>query len=65
MSRDKKPKKANKRKYTDPKTGNYRHADGDRRRRDVGPDVKQAIRDKQIRREFDGGTPTDDPPAAE
>lgn len=61
MASDKKPKKANKAKYTNPKTGEFRHADGDRRRRG-GPNVDQAIRDKKTRQVFNGGIPTDDPP---
>lgn len=30
------------------RTGPFRHADGDRRWRGVGPDAKQAIRDKKL-----------------
>jgi hypothetical protein len=62
MSSDKKPNKAKKSKYAT-KTGEFRHSDGDRRRRG-GPSADQAIRDKRTRQAFDGGVPTDDPPAA-
>ncbi|MBA4192215.1 MAG: hypothetical protein C0467_29960 [Planctomycetaceae bacterium] len=61
MASDKKPRKANKGKYTNPKTGEFRHTDGDRRRRG-GPNVDQAIRDKKIRQSFTGGIPEDEPP---
>ncbi|HVL11045.1 MAG TPA: hypothetical protein VM529_00670 [Gemmata sp.] len=61
MASDKKPNKAKKSKYAT-KSGEYRHSDGDRRRRG-GPNVEQAIRDKKTRQTFDGGVPTDDPPA--
>jgi hypothetical protein len=61
MASDKKPNKAKKSKYAS-KTGEFRHSDGDRRRRG-GPSADQATRDKKIRRAFDGGVPTDDPPA--
>jgi hypothetical protein len=62
MASDTKPKKANKSKYADPKTGEFRHADGDRRHRKVGAMAKQAGKNKQLRREFDGGIPIDEPP---
>lgn len=58
MARDEKPKKG---KYTDPKTGAFRHADGDRRHR-RGASAKQAIKNKKIAREFDGGVPIDELP---
>jgi hypothetical protein len=61
MARDKKAKKANKSKYADKKTGQFRHTDGDRRHRG-GPNAKQAIKNKKILREFDGGIPSDNPP---
>ncbi|VTS03057.1 unnamed protein product [Gemmata massiliana] len=61
MARDQKPQKANKKKYADPKTGEFRHADGDRRHRH-GASAKQAIKNKKIIREFDGGAPVDEPP---
>jgi hypothetical protein len=62
MARDKKPSKAKKSKYADPKTGEFRHADGDRRHRKFGAIAKRAGKDKQLRREFGGGVPVDDPP---
>ena len=58
MASDKKPRKANKSKYANPKTGEFRHSDGDRRRRG-GPTADQAIRDKKIRQTFNGGAPVD------
>jgi hypothetical protein len=61
MASDKKPNKAKKSKYTS-KTGEFRHTDGDRRRRG-GPTADQATRDKKRRQTF-GGIPTDDPPAS-
>ncbi len=64
MASDKKPRKANKGKYTNPKTGEFRHTDGDRRHRG-GPNADRAIRDKKIRQSFTGGIPADDPPAPE
>lgn len=63
MASDEKPKKANKSKYANPKTGEFRHTDGDRRHR-RGASAKQAIRDKKTRQAF-GGVPADDPPPAE
>lgn len=60
MAGDKKPKKANKGKYAT-KTGEFRHTDGDRRRRG-GPTADQAVRDKKTRQSFTG-IPADDPPA--
>lgn len=60
MASDKKQKQAKKGKYAT-KTGEFRHTDGDRRRRG-GPSVDQAIRDKKTRQTFTGGVPTDDPP---
>jgi hypothetical protein len=61
MASDKRPKKAKKSKYAT-RTGEFRHSDGDRRRRG-GPDCDQATRDKKIRQTFTGGIPIDDPPA--
>ena len=61
MAHDKKPNKAKKSKYAS-KTGEFRHTDGDRRRRG-GPTADQATRDKKLRQTF-GGIPTDHPPAA-
>lgn len=55
MARDKKPDKANKGKYADPKTGQFRHTDGDRRHRG-GPSAKDAIKHKQQMQE-QGGLP--------
>ena len=53
MPRDEKPKKG---KYTDPKTGQYRHTDGDRRHR-RGASAKDAI--KQKRQMQEKGLPPD------
>ncbi len=64
MASDKKRKQAKKGKYTNPKTGEFRHTDGDRRRRG-GPNVEQAIRDKKTRQTFTGGIPVDEPPPDE
>lgn len=58
MARDKKPKKANKGKYADPKTGEFRHTDGDRRHRG-GAYAKDAIKHKRMMQE-QGGLPPDD-----
>ena len=55
-------KKAKKSKYST-RTGEYRHSDGDRRRRG-GASVDQAIRDKRARQTFSGGIPVEDPPPA-
>ena len=64
MARDEKPKKAKNKKYADPKTGLFRHPDGDRRHRG-GASAKQAIKDKKTQHEFDGGgPPADAPPQA-
>ena len=52
MSRDKKPKKA---KYIDPKTGQFRHTDGDRRHR-RGSSAKDAVKQKRKLQEL-GGLP--------
>lgn len=62
MGAEKKRNKPKKGKYTNPRTGEFRHTDGDRRRRG-GPDVNQAIRDKKIRQTFDGGVPDNEPPS--
>ena len=61
MAGDKKPNKANKKKYTDPKTGAFRHTDGDRRHR-RGASAKDAIKNKRLMHE-QGGVPPDEPPA--
>jgi hypothetical protein len=63
MARDKKPQKANKKKYTDPKTGEFRHSDGDRRHR-RGASAKGAIKHKRLMQEL-GGLPPEEPPAEE
>jgi hypothetical protein len=55
MSRDKKPNKPKKAKYTDPKTGAFRHTDGDRRHR-LGASAKEAGNHKKRLREM-GGLP--------
>jgi hypothetical protein len=52
MPRDKKPKKG---KYTDPKTGEFRHTDGDRRHR-LGASAKDAVKHKKQMQE-QGGLP--------
>lgn len=57
MTHDDKPKKANKSKYADPKTGEFRHADGDRRHR-RGASAKEAIKNKKLLREL-GSAPAD------
>jgi hypothetical protein len=59
MARDKKPKKA---KYADPKTGQYRHTDGDRRHR-RGASAKDAVKLKRQMQER-GGLPPGEPPSA-
>jgi len=61
MSADRK-KRAKKSKYAT-KTGEYRHSDGDRRRRG-GASADRAIRDKRARQSFAAGIPIDPPPAA-
>ena len=60
MASDKKRKQAKKSKYAT-KSGEFRHSDGDRRRRG-GASADQGIRDKKIRQTFTGGIPVDDPP---
>jgi hypothetical protein len=59
MARDKKPKKANKSKYADPKTGEFRHTDGDRRHRGAMASAKKALRLKRMLQE-QGGVPPDE-----
>lgn len=61
MASDRK-KKANKKKYAT-KSGEFRHSDGDRRRRG-GANADQAIRDKRTRQTFNGGIPINDVPPA-
>jgi hypothetical protein len=56
------PRKAKKSKHAT-KSREFRHADGDRRRRG-GPTADRAIRDKRARQTFGGGVPADDPPPA-
>jgi hypothetical protein len=55
MARDKKPNQANKKKYADPKTGEFRHSDGDRRHR-RGASAKDAVNHKRAMQE-QGGLP--------
>jgi hypothetical protein len=57
MARDKKPNKANKKKYADPKTGEFRHTDGDRRHRGAMSSAKDAV--KQKRKLQEQGLPPD------
>ncbi len=57
MASDKKPKKPKKSKYTDPKTGQFRHSDGDRRHRG-GASAKDAVKQKKAIHER-GGLPPD------
>ena len=64
MARDKKPQKANKKKYADPKTGAFRHSDGDRRHRGFGAAAKNAVKHKRMMQEL-GGPPPEEPPADE
>ena len=59
MAGDQKPNKANKKKYTDPKTGAFRHTDGDRRHR-RGASAKDAIKNKRLMQE-QGGLPPEEP----
>jgi hypothetical protein len=56
MARDEKPKKG---KYTDPKTGRFRHSDGDRRHCG-GVSAKDAVKQKRLLQE-QGGLAPDDP----
>ncbi len=60
MARDQKPQKAKNKKYADPKTGEFRHSDGDRRHRG-GPSAKKAIKDKKLLHELGGSVPVDEP----
>ena len=55
VARDKKPNRPKKTKYTDPKTGEYRHTDGDRRHR-LGASAKDAVKHKKQMQE-QGGLP--------
>ena len=63
MPRDKKPNQANKKKYADPKTGEFRHSDGDRRHR-RGASAKDAIEQKRKLQE-QGGLPPESPSEAD
>ena len=56
MARDEKPKKANKKKYADPKTGEFRHSDGDRRHRGAMSSAKKAVKQKR-KLQDQGGLP--------
>lgn len=56
MARDDRPKKATKKKYADPKTGEFRHTDGDRRHRGAMADAKKAVKQKRRLQEM-GGLP--------
>ena len=56
MARDQRPNKAKKNKYADPKTGQFRHTDGDRRHR-RGASAKDAIKNKKLLREAGGSEP--------
>jgi hypothetical protein len=60
MARDKKPQKAKNKKYADPKTGAFRHSDGDRRHREFGSAAKDAVKHKKLMREL-GGLPPEEP----
>ena len=57
MARDKKPNKANKKKYADPKTGEFRHTDGDRRYRGAMSSAKDAVKQKRKLQEQGGLAP--------
>jgi hypothetical protein len=59
MSSDKKPK-AHKNKYADPKTGAFRHTDGDRRHR-RGASAKDAVKFKRQMQEQGGLPPEPEP----
>jgi hypothetical protein len=59
MANNDKPKKANKKKYADPKTGAFRHSDGDRRHRH-GASAKDAVKHKHQMQE-QGGLPPEEP----
>ena len=64
MARDDKPQKSKNKKYVDPKTGAFRHSDGDRRHR-RGASAKDAIKNKKLMRELGGSLPPDEPPGDE
>lgn len=55
MGSDKQPNKAKNKKYADPKTGAFRHTDGDRRHR-LGATAKDAVKHKKRMQEL-GGIP--------
>ena len=63
MANDEKPQKAKNKKYADPKTGAFRHADGDRRHR-RGASAKDAVKLKR-RLQEQGGLPPDASEAAD
>ena len=58
MAHNDKPNRANKKKYADPKTGAFRHTDGDRRHR-LGASAKDAIKHKHQMQE-QGGLPPEE-----
>lgn len=60
MAGDKNPK-ARKNKYADPKTGEFRHADGDRRHR-RGSSAKDAVKLKRQMQERGGLPPEPEEP---
>lgn len=62
MARDDKPQKAKNKKYADPKTGAFRHSDGDRRHRGFGSAAKDAIKHKKLMQELGGLPPEEQPP---
>ena len=64
MARDKKPTKANKKKNTDPKTGEFRHTDGDRRYRGEMSSAKKAVKQKKKLQDM-GGLPPEAEDAAD
>lgn len=61
MASDKKPEQAKNKKYADPKTGAFRHSDGDRRHRH-GASAKDAIKFKKQMQELGGLPPEPDEP---
>ena len=64
MARDTKPQKAKNKKYADPKTGEFRHSDGDRRHRGFGAAAKTAVKNTRLMQER-GGLPLEEPPTDE
>lgn len=60
MPRDKKPEKARNKKYADPKTGAFRHSDGDRRHRHAATAAaRDAVKLKKLMQEL-GGLPSEE-----